>query len=423
MFKKFRKPIVQILSSMDVEDKFWCNDALLIEVVNGKGALRREWAAHASEGYVASFITLNGTPILQAGVSACPTCASLLAAGYGIENAASPEIRDAADRLNEDYTGLEEAVQALAPLLGLLEDGVYALADMLAFPTDGEGRYFWGVPSKSTPYDATAGAFTEDWHYVPGIPVYLYPGQGVDRYNAERVQHYASRYSGMATYPRAVALHIGEFMNLVLDGHHKATAMLLAGKPVPCITIMPCTGIRPELPGQPGTAMFPGLEFLLQALPASAFGNFKSGVHRRNKNAHLCIKVPALPGKAWPTDYRKLAKRYPTVKELAEEINCGIPDTTDAVINQYLGDLTDENARKLTSTLRRLSREGDSRLKATAMSCARTEGHPKLKKAAFEVLALIKDDPEIEQLFIDHLVADEDKHSELKPIADSYWDK
>ena len=68
-----------------------------------------------------------------------------------------------------------------------------------------------------------------------------------------------------------------------------------------------------------------------------------------------------------------------------------------------------------------LSNRMDARLKKIAIICAKKLGDCKLKVQAFKILSNIKDDTEIEELFIDYLIENEDKNSILREIANSYW--
>ena len=96
----------------------WCRDARLVWV-DGTGALRwedRGWMEDGAwERWYLSCLTLRGTPLLSRKGPGCPTCASLLATGWG--PADCPELETVRETLNGGFTRLEDAVSALAPLL------------------------------------------------------------------------------------------------------------------------------------------------------------------------------------------------------------------------------------------------------------------------------------------------------------------
>jgi hypothetical protein len=79
-----------MVDKIDVRQHLWCNASILFEVAHGKDALK--WnVQRIDDNYYGdryfSELLLNNTPILQANQPGCPTCAGLLAVGYGIENA------------------------------------------------------------------------------------------------------------------------------------------------------------------------------------------------------------------------------------------------------------------------------------------------------------------------------------------------
>ena len=218
----------------------WCRDARLVWV-DGTGALRWERCGErrSYSGTDLSCLTLRGTPLLSRKDPGCPTCASLLATGWG--PADCPELETVRETLNGGFIHLEDAVPALAPLLGLLEPGLYVIADGDAYPADGGGRFFWDVPDAWTEMPATAGVALQDddyeWEYSSSAPVFLYPTQRRSRFDPDREAYYEERLRQDGPPPRAVALRIHQGLNLLLDGHHKAAAAARLGRAVPCLTI------------------------------------------------------------------------------------------------------------------------------------------------------------------------------------------
>ena len=146
----------------------WCWDARLVWV-DGSGALRwedRGWMEN--DAWVLSWLTLRGTPLLSRKNSGCPTCASLLATGWG--PADCPELETVRETLNGGFAHLEEAIPNIAPLLGLLEPGLYVIADGDAYPADGGGRFFWDVPDEWTEASATERVGLSDDDYECEYP-------------------------------------------------------------------------------------------------------------------------------------------------------------------------------------------------------------------------------------------------------------
>ena len=111
----FRKqPAVQILARHITRRPWFSGEHLFFRVRNSAGTLRMELTRDPDcpdvmlDTYLA--LTLKGQPLAFLQTSGCPTCQSLLAAGYGLpENA--PELRQAADAIAAPFDGLEEALE------------------------------------------------------------------------------------------------------------------------------------------------------------------------------------------------------------------------------------------------------------------------------------------------------------------------
>lgn len=153
----------------------------------------------------------------------------LVSGGLGIEHADCEALRKLEDPLNQPFVSLNQSITQLKPLLSLLESGLYVIAEGICMPTDGEGHFFWDIQNTWTESAATAGAFIgSDYEYVNGWPLYLYPTETSACLNPERVTHYEELFRTSAARPRAVVYHLNEFMNFILDGHHKACAVAAA---------------------------------------------------------------------------------------------------------------------------------------------------------------------------------------------------
>jgi len=107
-----------------------------------------------------------------------------------------------------------------------------------------------------------------------------------------------------------------------------------------------------------------------------------------------------------------LWQKKPKIKALAQH-TFSLPYFT----GQHLLSEVKNGAKKLVVEL---SRAADA--KKLALSFAGENVPATMRQAAFRVLAGIKGDPEIEDLFVDYLVECEDKGDPLRIIADRYWD-
>ena len=133
--------------------------------INGAGKLK----------IFSSEIRLNNTPLVQINAPDCPTSNSLLATGYGIENANCQELMKIQKEINVDFISLENPIKAMDPLLKLFETGFYLIAEAECYPTDGNRNFFWNVPNEFTDSPATGLAYLKDsdTYCVFNQPVYF----------------------------------------------------------------------------------------------------------------------------------------------------------------------------------------------------------------------------------------------------------
>lgn len=431
--------IIEYQKDLDPSQMAFCENARLL-YINGTGALsysRLQANSQWPEEFLVQ-VTLNGIPLWRVNQSVCPTCESLLATGVGIEHAGAKEFREIADRINRSGVDFDTAVESITPILSLLTSGLYIIADKWMFPTDGMGHFFWDVPDAPTSNLATAGIYfgcDEDFGYTwtTGEPAYLYPTQSVACYNEERVQYYVEQFQKCNIPPRAIAYHCTEWMSFLVDGHHKACAATLLGKPVRCLVLMPFQYVswgRDEGKLYMQGFCFEGMDIKVDEMPEQYVSEFKekNSIKAFPSSGLLPEECTGSLGtRPWEDVYKKAAQTYPKVEQYAVMRAAEIFRVSDEDIEKWLACPDDEGRQKLRGILTCLQINGDKRLKKTALACAGLEfPHPltgeTLKKYAFELLCQIREDEEVEQFFIDWLAQDEDPHSELGWIASSYWD-
>jgi len=135
----------------------------------------------------------------------------------------------------------------------------------------------------------------------------------------------------------------------------------------------------------------------------------------------VSTKNYSLINRTWDNIYVQSHTHYPDVFELAEAIALEISEVSDEFIALCFSSIDEDSLRKLNYSILYLSRKDIERAKNVALRCAKLAIDSKVTETAFKVLSKIKNDLEIEQFFIDHLVYDQDKHSALRQIADNYW--
>ena len=425
----WNREAVRILpTKIDVAGQPWCRDALLLHI-RGIGALRWETRTLPPEADYyesARCLTLRGTPLLSGHFAAWETSESRLCTGWGLDTAECPELDALREILNGGFAQLENAVPALSPLLELLPEGVYVLAESDAYPADGDRQFFWNVPDHLKVCSATALVrLTDDdydYNYECVPPVFLYPSQRRSRLDLERVEYYKERFQQDGPLPHGIALNVAEGMSVLLDGHHKASAAALLGRTLPCLTVLPLGYYRLDNPKQSacfGPIVVPVEDISGVKLPKEPWQYAKgSGPLPKGRLADAELPEALLAA----------GKRYPTAEGYALVSAAEISYPTDRELETWLADpgLYRPQLRGALVVLR--SRE-DPRLKAAALRCAAVGDHYcSLKAEAFQVLAELKGDSDVEAFFIDYFVNLEEPPSihssaqdDLTQIAHSFW--
>ena len=424
----WKNPTVKILNHrIDSSTVPLCSQARLV-YINGKGVLKSEgfFTDDENDFGIVNTITLNGQPLVTINSPGCPTCASMVAAGHGIEQSNTPELLEISQRVNADFAGLDQFINGIEPLLSLLPKGLYVIADVLCYPVDGDGRFFWSVPDELTEYSATAGVLLPetDFAYVSGQPVFLYPTQSTGCFQEERVQYYVKRLAETKSPPRAIAYQFGEFISFLLDGHHKACAAALLKRPLPCVTILPFSGYHyqaVEGRTQKDKLLFAGFSVPINEVPPPYAPKERAKLEKRKKpQAAPCGKIGQ---REWEDAYLQAGKSFPTTWQYANCVAAGVYDCDEETVGKYLQSPY-TYGQELKCVLFLLEQQGSARLKQVALDCAMDERSPLfLKEQAFQVLNKMKNDGEVEDFFVRYLVDNEDKKSRLYQIADTYWDQ
>lgn len=424
-----REAVRVLPAKIDLTQQPWCRDALLLHVC-GTGALRWETRALPPEADYyesARCLTLRGTPLLSGHFAAWETSESRLCTGWGLDTAECPELDALRETLNGGFARLEDAVSALSPLLELLRSGVYVLAESDAYPTDGCGQFFWNVSDCLEPNSATGAVYLNDddydYQYERLPPVFLYPSQRRSRLDMQRVDYYKERFQQDGPLPHGLAVYVTEGMSVLLDGHHKAATAALLGRTLPCLTVLPLGYYRLDNPKQ--SACFGPIVVPVEDI---------SGVKLPKEPWRYAKGSGPLPeGRLADTELPEVlltaGQRYPTAEGYALVSAAEISYPTDKELETWLA-APGLYRPQLRGALVVLRSRGDPRLKNTALRCAAVgDAHCSLKVEAFQVLAELKGDPDVEAFFIDYFVNLEEPPSvhgsaqdDLTRIAHSFWD-
>lgn len=374
-----------------------------------------------------SQLLLNNKPIVQGKYPVCPTCAGMLATGYGIENINSPELKRVREYMNREYEGIVKSVEAIKPLLGLLNDGYYVLADVKLYPTDGQGNFFYSVPNELTYNLATCNEYYDSTFYsgAVGIPAYIYPTQSAELIQEKRVDEYVEIFKSSNNPPRALAYFEEGFVCALLDGHHKACAASVLGEKLNCLTIL-----SPDSFIYADGEKYNGDDTLLKEVGFAGIKvSAKEGTTlkdyrqiRGDRDNFSFLPVYNITGRKFSNRYSTC---YPTIKSLAGIINAEVNIEGDLLeYTKHLILLRDEeNVTKLRYLMEYLSDIQTEETYAVAKIILDKDDDylPRLPvRSAIKSLLHFRNE-ETEQYMINYLV-NHSPDDECWDLVNSYWD-
>jgi len=396
--------------------------------INGAGKLKTFF----SDGYYPAKIRLNGIPLVRINSPYCPTSNSLLATGYGIENANCKEILEIQEKINSDFISLENSIKTMTPLLKLLDNGFYMIADVECYPTDGNGNFFWNVPNDLVLNPATAMKCLrdDDFTYIGRQPVYLYPTQTADAYNSERVDYYIEKFKN-STYnkPRAIVYNFEEFINFIIDGHHKACASALLKEPVNCILIIP--GKIYEDYYKNICLNFSGILVDYKDIPKEYTQYIKKEKFSPSQEK-IEIKDGIVNNREWEKEYINSAKHYLSLLDYGNIIDImqdNEIELNDIFIKNCLENFDKDSQVKMKKLLYLLKFTDIKKAQEIALKYAKKtlreeEIDKELKKLIYRILLNAKNNKEVEKVFIDYIVYYSDnKEDPVLNIINSYWEE
>ena len=429
-FKKKENLFVDILDlKVDYSEIINIKEAKLV-YVNGKGKLTVEIGK--TEPYiwrVSSKIKLNDIPLIQSKVSDIPTWCNLLATGYGIENANCKELLEIQEKINSDYINLETSINNMKPLLTLLESGFYLIADAICYPTDGE-NFFWNVPNNLTENLTTAPAYLGEGTYVFNQPVYLYPTQTTNSYNKDRVDYYIEKFKNSAgNKPRAIVYNFEEFINFIIDGHHKACASALLKEPVSCILIIPDRIYKNYYKNI--CLNFSGILVDYKDIPKEYTQYIKKEKFSPSQEK-IEINDGIVNNREWEKEYINSAKHYLSLLDYANAIDImqdNEIEVNDIFIKNCLENFDKDSQVKIKKLLYLLKFTDIKKAQEIALKYAKKtlreeEIDKELKQLVYRILLSDKNKEEVENIFIDYIVYYSDnKEDPVLNIINSYWEE
>lgn len=423
----FNLPKVEIIKLVDVKDVDWCEEAVLFRVKRGKGTLTHRISEEDEEYMYNSQLLLNDRPIIQAKYPICPTCAGMLATGYGIENIHCRELTRVRECINSEYKGIMNAAEHIKPLLGLLRDGYYLLADAKLYPSDGQGEFFYSVPNELSYNEASCSEYYDSNLHcsTDGFPAYIYPTQSSALIQEQRVEKYIEMMKNCTNPPRGLAYYEEGFVCALLDGHHKACVSSALGKLLNCLTIIAADkfvfedGAKyAEEHTRIKSVGFAGI--MIDAEPGTKMNDYRPIKGTREKEIHM--PVYNLTGRKFPEKYYN---SYPTIQTLAGISNAEVDAKGDVVeyAKQLILSRDEEEIIKLDYLLQFLSgyRKEEAYTIAKLIFDNFDEYYLREARKSAVKEMLKHHNEETEQYMIDYLV-DHTSKDECWDLVNSYWE-
>lgn len=412
--RKIAEPAVEYITNYSGSETI--KDGLLFRVLDGKALLQEAYGVAGKEGLHS--LLFDHVPLVRfhGEEYMCPTCMKLLSAGYGLDKADNSKIDSVRAALNEPSAMSLRLLESLSPLLGLLPSGVYALVSAELYPTDGDGHFFWGI--NNTPkLNAASCPFYENGNWLWEYPAFLLPSQPPAHCDTDRVSYYRSRPEC-----RAIAYNMG-FHNVLLDGHHKATAAALEGRTVSTLVILPASGFiyRSASLGQIESLRIGGETFPLDTLGLSPHdaSSRPSALRLTEKETkkQLALREKSIDSYKWPQQLLDTSRYYPTTKALAYMKWAG--DLSDERINRVINrqEFPDEEQMHYLCTALFYSKH--PRFCELAFRVGKDERYIHNWYSLFQLLVTMRSES-VEDFFVDYLVNDDGLRPEVTKVANDY---
>lgn len=409
--------MIKLQKIIDTKKYLWCNGAALVRVIGGRSALTSISSDYTEDYTVKSVLLLNGKPIVQGEYPVCSTCSALIARGYGIENVNCKELQSIRDTVNSDYVDLQTSICNIEPILNLLDDGYYVVADAELYPTDGEDHFFANVPDRLSHIAASCSEYynSDFLTVVDGFPAFLYPTQSNTAFNSERADYYTDIID-KDNAPRAIAYYDSGFICTLLDGHHKAYAAAKKGCPLSTLVIIPLSCTYKEQNTSKEYACFSEIKIPLSEL-----------IEYCRSRPQLKQDIDFKVFKNNPVSEDGLDLRfYPNINELTGIFAAGVENITPTKerIEQWITSSDSDEQIRLKCLLqyyaKRFPQQAYIIAKAVISLAPETAKFMDLIVIAYRIVAANKSD-ESEKIALDYMI-NHDKKGFAWDICSSYWE-
>lgn len=420
IFDKQSKP--EIISRIPAEKLSWRQDALLVWIPTSNGQLRYVYGRD-DHNEPKEFLLLNDIPLIKIHANECPTCDQILQAGYGLNKVEKNiveqiECYENLCELNEDTF-----LDSMNPIVTLLESGLYLVSNIMYYPTDGQGNCFWTINNKPK----ISGGLVQSWQ-AQEIPSFLIPTQPVSKIHYERIDYYRKKLRN-GEYLGGLAFYIEGYMSAILDGHHRAMASLLEQKPINCLTISRVHGVsigdyRKKLKSIWACGESIDASILPKQVSkkiSETFNNIQI-IDSQQVNKFLNMQSEDWNEIDFDNKIIDAAKFFPRIDDivsisLAGELN------KERINKIFEGNEFDEEVfETMKHIFNALIALNDYRAYELGFRIASSDRWILLWEDAYKYLSKFNNE-EVEELFINFLINDEENRTHIKNVIDSYFKK
>jgi hypothetical protein len=424
MFRNFlKKSDTEIITIKPPEthQTEWGGDGIVFYVKNGKGLLSSKYG-YLEDAALATLV-YGDTPLIKFqgdGPYFCPTCEKLVAAGYGLNMSNNKIISELREVLNRQFVSLEESLENLKLLLGLLSTGYYALVDTELCPTNGNGEFFWKLNNTPTYNKASCPIYGGDGLWSKEIPYFVLPSQPPSLYNPQQAELYRNKDEY-----RAITYHMDGYLCTLIDGHHKVVAAALDKKKVKSLVIIPASFVAMPYDKQNyNSGISINGVFLNENEMITPIKEVSKLMELNQLKRDVTERYLALRNEdfdknyEWPKEILDVEKIFPDAVTVARQLWAGdISDERLCCILRNQEVISDQDALNISVAL---FYSKNPRFKEMAFYFCKNYFYVSVWYKIYELLAEIKDE-EVENFFVDYLIEDDKEHPEIKKIIDKHF--
>jgi len=212
-------------------------------------------------------------------------------------------------------------------------------------------------------------------------------------------------------------------MNFVIDGHHKACASALLGEPLRCLLIIP--GVVARYPNEIKIFFSSSIIINKKDIPYN-YSSFVKYEFPSLSLKEIIIKDGNVNKRKWEKKYLDSAKKYLTQKEYARMVDILINnkiEITDDLIEDCLINFDIKSQKKMEKIIYKLKLFVQNIALKYAKNSLKYEINSTLKELIYKILVGIKNNDEIEQIFVNYYTYySENKEDPVLEIISSYWE-